>query len=134
MPISLRAEQEFAQDYPVPQVSVADSLLTLWNYPVAKSDLAPEHQAALEAFVGTPFLAGDTGLGPLYAVNVKGHASDTGDESANVSLSRDRAEKVARFLRGENFPSGTNFPTERITVEWVGSSEPEDPSSSGLAA
>jgi hypothetical protein len=124
----LRTEQEWARAHPVPESSVEDMLLSLWNFPVAKSDLSPEHRAALKRFIATELLAVGSTTPLKTELFLRGHASDTGDENANLALSRDRAEKVARFLRSEGFPA------RQIAVEWAGSAEPADPGSSGLAA
>ena len=128
MATPLRTEQDWARAHPVPESTVEDMLLSLWNYAVAKSDLSAEHRAAVKKFIEIDLLtSGSTGA-LATELFVRGHASDTGDESSNVALSRDRAEKLARFLRSEGFPE------RQITVEWAGSTEPADPGSSGLSA
>jgi OmpA family protein len=128
MGIPVREEQDWARKYPVPNSNTEDILLSLWNYPVARTDLTPEHRAALKKFLGGDFmhltLAGTTDT----MLFVRGHASDSGEADANIALSRDRAQKVARFLISEGFPSS------QIRVEWAGATEPEDTGKSGYAA
>lgn len=128
MAIPVREEQEWARRYPVPHSRVEDILLSLWNYPVAKTDLTPEHRAALKKFLQGDFLkaylAGETDT----LLFVRGHASDSGEAGANIALSRERAQKVARFLISEGFPAS------QVRAEWAGSSEPQETGASGYAA
>lgn len=130
MTIPVREEQEWARRYPVPNSDTQDFVLTLWNYPVAKTDLTPEHRAALKKFLAGEFLQiqmqrARTTETILY---VTGHASDSGEASANETLARDRAQKVVRFLVSEGFPSS------QINPDSKGSSEPADTGSYGYAA
>ena len=128
MTIPVREELEWARKYPVPNSNAEDIVLSLWNYPVAKTDLMPEHRAALKKFLEGDFLhiklAGTTDT----ILFVRGHASDSGEGQANEAFSRDRAQKVMRILVSEGFPSS------QIRVEWAGAREPADTGSSGYAA
>jgi hypothetical protein len=128
MAIPVREEQEWARKYPVPNSDAVDVVLSLWNYPVARTDLTAEHRAALKKFLAGDYLKIGLTRTMDTLLFVTGHASDSGDGPANVALSRDRAQKVARFLISEGFPSA------QIRVEWSGSSEPIDTGSSGYAA
>jgi hypothetical protein len=128
MAIPVREEQEWARRYPVPIGTEEDILLTLWNYPVAKTDLSPEHRASLKKFLAGDFLQVALTRTTTSTIFVRGHASDSGEAPSNVALSRDRAQKVMRFLVSEGLP------TSQIRVEWAGSSEPIDTGSSGYAA
>ena len=128
MATPLRAEHEWARQHPVPESTPEDILLSLWNYPIAKADLAMEHRGALKEFLAGEFLQLRLSRSTRTELFLRGHASDTGDESANVALSRERAERVRRHLVSEGFPA------RQIAVEWAGSTEPADPGSSGFAA
>lgn len=91
MATPLRTEQDWARQHPVPESTEEGMLLSLWNYPVAKSDLAPKHRAALDWFLSVELLgSGSTGRSKTE-IYLTGHASDTGDDAANEMLSRQRA-------------------------------------------
>jgi len=124
---ALQTEQDWAQQHPVPESTVQDMLLSLWNYPVAKSDLAPEHRAALDQFLGEALLGGSARPSKTE-VYLTGHASDTGDDAANMTLSKQRAENVARYLLSRGVPQ------EQMRIDWVGASDPVDRGNSGLVA
>jgi outer membrane protein OmpA-like peptidoglycan-associated protein len=124
---ALQTERDWAQQHPVPESTVEDMLLSLWNYPVAKSDLAPEHRTALDQFLGAALLGGRARPSKTE-VYLTGHASDTGDDSSNMALSKQRAENVARYLLSRGVPQ------EQMRIDWVGASDPVDRGSSGLAA
>jgi hypothetical protein len=127
MATPLREEQDWARQHPVPEYTQEDMLLSLWNYPVAKSDLTPEHRAALDQFLGGALLGGSTRPSKME-VYLTGHASDTGDASVNDMLSRQRAEKVARYLLSRGVPQ------QQMRAEWAGGNDPLDHGTSGLAA
>ena len=127
MATALQTEQDWAHDHPVPESTVQDMLLSLWNYPVAKSDLAPEHRAALDQFLGVALLGGSARPSKTE-VYLTGHASDTGDDGANMTLSKQRAENVARYLLARGVPQ------QQMRIDWVGASDPVDRGTSGLAA
>jgi hypothetical protein len=127
MATALRTEQDWARQHPVPESTEEDMLLSLWNYPVAKSDLAPEHRAALDRFLGAALLGG--GARPSKTeIYLTGHASDTGDDAVNEALSRQRTEKVARYLHDRGVRS------EQMRIDWAGANDPVDRGNSGLAA
>jgi hypothetical protein len=128
MAIPVREEQEWARRYPVPNAKEEDILLSLWNYPVAKTDLLPEHRASLKKFLSGDFLQVQLTRTTQSVLYVRGHASDSGEAPANIALSRDRAQKVMRFLVSEGIPAS------QIHVEWAGASEPADTGASGYAA
>lgn len=128
MATPLRTEQDWARQHPVPESTEEGMLLSLWNYPVAKSDLAPKHRAALDWFLSVELLgSGSTGRSKTE-IYLTGHASDTGDDAANEMLSRQRAEKVARYLKSRDVPQ------ETIHVDWAGANDPVDRGNTGLAA
>ena len=120
------AEKDWASTHPVPESSVSDNLLMLWNYPVAKSALSTVHKNAIQRFLEIEWRL----VGPANAsaeLTVHGHASDTGDPKLNETLARDRAENVAQFLRAQGVRS------KLIFVSSAGGAEPFDSGSSGLA-
>jgi OmpA family len=127
MATALETEQVWAQQHPVPESTVQDMLLSLWNYPVAKSDLAPEHRAALDEFLGAALLGGRARPSKTE-VYLTGHASGTGDDDANMTLSEQRAKNVARYLLSRGVPQ------QQMRIDWVGASDPVDNGTSGLAA
>jgi hypothetical protein len=128
MAIPLKVEQEWARRYPIAEASAQDIVLSLWNYPVAKSDLSTEHRHSLKEFLAAEFLQLQLGRTTTTLLFVTGHASDSGEERSNRAISRARAEKVARFLVSEGYPAA------QIRVEAAGSSEPADTGNNGLAA
>ena len=127
MATALQTEQVWAAQHPVPESTVQDMLLSLWNYPVAKSDLAPEHRAALDQFLGAALLGGSARPSKTE-VYLTGHASGTGDDDANMTLSERRAKNVARYLLSRGVPQ------QQMRIDWVGASDPVDSGTSGLAA
>ena len=127
MATALQTEQDWAEQHPVPESTVQDMLLSLWNYPVAQSGLAPQHRAALDQFLGVALLGGSARPSKTE-VYLTGHASDTGDDAANMALSKQRAENVARYLLSRGVPQ------DQMRIDWVGASDPVDRGTSGLAA
>ena len=119
------AESDWARAHPVPESSVSDNLLMLWNYPVAKSALATVHKNAIQRFLAIEWLAGPANASAELTVH--GHASDTGDPKLNATLARDRAQNVAQFLRAQGVRS------KLIFVSSAGAAEPFASESSGLA-
>lgn len=116
-------ELEWARANPEPRFFTAGDCLTLWNYPVAGVALAPAHQRVLAEFVSIE-LSIDPG-GTRTQFNVNGHASASGLESANRTLSEGRAEQAAAFLR--------RLGATAVNVGWAGSNQPVDPGATGLA-
>ena len=131
MATPLRTEQDWARQHPVPESTEEDMLLSLWNYPVATSDLTREHRAALDRFLGDVLQGAKRGGSenpPKTEIYLTGHASDTGEDGANEALSRQRAEKVARYLLSRGLPQ------QQMRIDWAGANDPLDRGSSGLAA
>lgn len=117
---SLAEERAWWSEHPDPQVTRTSDRLTLWNYPVAGTDLAPAHAAALRQFV--QFLA----LAPAAtstSVEIVGHASVTGE--GNDSIARQRSDKVAAHLRQLGFV--------KLGVSTAGDGQPADPGTNGQA-
>ena len=56
---------------------------------------------------------------PAAKINISGHTDDVGDNVANVSLSKERAEFVSNYLQAK-----ANFSTERINVKGMGAIRP----------
>jgi outer membrane protein OmpA-like peptidoglycan-associated protein len=60
--------------------------------------------------------------GHALLIKIEGHTDDVGDETANIALSRERAEAVRNWLMGQD---PTNFPVGRFTdVRGYGESSP----------
>src|SRR5215207_11023934 len=85
------AELKWHKDHPQPMWSEDDVSLTLYNFPVAKADLAAAHVKAIEDF-GAPALLSESPTHPQADFAVRGHASTTGSEQSNESLALKRAE------------------------------------------
>jgi hypothetical protein len=117
-----RAETDWAKANPDPQVQETDNLLILWNYPVGGTALAAAHAEAAGRFVAIKCVF-DPG-GSRGEVRVCGHASRSGEEQVNDTLSRQRAEAVAAHLRRLGLTG--------LTVTWAGSSSPSDTTGTGL--
>ena len=127
MATPLGTEQDWAREHPVAESTEEDMLLSLWNYPVAKSDLMPKHRAALDRFLGAALIGGRAHPSKTE-IYLTGHASDTGDTTVNETLSRQRAEKVAGYLLSRGAIQ------QQMRIDWVGANDPVDPGKSGLAA
>jgi hypothetical protein len=109
---------------PEPQSSQSGDVLTLWNFPVAGTRLAPAHEAAVRLFAGEGFIANSSDHDSMEFA-VVGHASASGAEGSNKQLAQKRADNVKAVLTQMGFRS--------VTAEGVGSSMPTDPGKSGLA-
>jgi len=131
LPGDLAAEQDWARLHPVPEFTQEDMLLSLWNYPVGKADLAPEHRAALDQFLKEALQAaklGGSAVPSKTEIYITGHASNTGEKAANETLSRQRAENVASYLLSRGITQ------QQMRVDWASASDPADPGDSGFAA
>ena len=98
-----RAEREWADRNP-PQSEVDRGVLTLWNFPVGKADLAPEQVQAIEDFAKGALIQEALGH-PQSDWVVLGHASLTGTDESNQGLAQRRAANVAAVLRDMGFQS-----------------------------
>lgn len=118
------AERESFEDFPEPQSFEDRGELTLWNFPVAKADVAPAHVKAIEEFAA-PALLPESPEHPRSDFEVRGHASATGVEQSNQRLAQRRAENVGAVLIGLGL--------QRVTITSAGSSEPAVEGNSGQA-
>ncbi len=116
----LAEERAWWREHPDPQVTRTADRLTLWNYPVAGTHLAPAHAAALREFLQVLALAPAL---TTTSVEIVGHASVTGE--GNDGIARERSEKVAAHLRQLGFV--------KLGVSTAGDSQPADPGTSGQA-
>jgi len=117
---SLAEERAWWREHPDPQVTRTADRLTLWNYPVAGTDLAPAHAAGLRAFLQVLALAPAL---TTTSIEIVGHASVTGE--GNDGIARQRSDKVADHLRQLGFL--------KLGVSTAGDSQPADPGTSGQA-
>ncbi len=91
------AELKWYRENPQPKWIEDRGELTLYNFPVAKADLAPAHVKAIEDF-GAPALLAASPEHPRSDFAVRGHASTTGTEQSNETLALQRAENVGAVL------------------------------------
>ncbi|QIM19947.1 hypothetical protein G7075_00385 [Phycicoccus sp. HDW14] len=117
---SLAEERAWWREHPDPQVTRTADRLTLWNYPVAGTELAPAHAAALQSFLAVLALAPAL---TATSIEIVGHASVTGE--GNDGIARQRAEKIAAHLRRLGFV--------KMDVSTAGAAQPADPGTSGQA-
>ncbi len=117
---SLAEERAWWRAHPDPQVTRTADRLILWNYPVAGTDLASGHAAALREFVQVLALAPAL---TSTSVEIVGHASVTGE--GNADIARQRSEKVAAHLQQLGFA--------KLGVSTAGDSQPVDAGTSGQA-
>lgn len=117
-------EVDWFNQNPEPQSSEVGDELTLWNYPVAKAEVAPAHEEAIRRFASVGFIANSSEHEPMD-FDVRGHASVTGAESTNRDLAKRRAENVKAVLNRLGFRS--------VVADSAGSSEPVDSGRSGQA-
>jgi hypothetical protein len=118
-------ERKWFREHPEPQIDdTKEDELTLWNYPIAKEDLASAHDDAVREF-GGPGLFASTPEHPQVEFDVRGHASVTGAEKDNQDLALRRAKKVEALLKWMGLTKVHSYS--------AGSSEPADEGPSGLA-
>jgi outer membrane protein OmpA-like peptidoglycan-associated protein len=117
------AELRWYRDNPDPKSTPAleelkdsDEKLTLWNFPVAKADLAPAHREVLVKFAA-PGLLAETPEHPRMDFYVEGHASVTGGETSNEDYAGQRAKNVAAILTGLGI--------RNVRIDSAGSTKPE---------
>jgi hypothetical protein len=120
-----KEERDWSREHPVPESTDYGTEISLWNFPIGKTTLSAEHEQALQRFLAIALMAGAAQT--KAELRLRGHASDTGDERANESLARARAESVARYLRG------LGIPPRQITATGAASREPTDRTGDGLA-
>lgn len=84
------------------------------EFDTGKSTFTPKAVAALNDLLDQ---AAITSLN----VTINGHTDNVGDSASNLTLSKQRADAVKRFLM-ENAPK--NFPEERVTTRGFGDSNP----------
>jgi outer membrane protein OmpA-like peptidoglycan-associated protein len=131
LPVDMAAELDWARLHPVPETAEADMVLSLWNYPVGESELALEHRSAIDQFLKQAIQAatlGGSAVPSKVEIYITGHASKSGDNAANETVSRRRAENVASYLEYRGILR------QQMRVDWAGSKEPADPGSSGFSA
>jgi outer membrane protein OmpA-like peptidoglycan-associated protein len=94
-----REEREWAERNPPTSDPPDRGVLTLWNFPVGKADLAQEQVEAIEAFAKDALMQ-ETREHPQSDWLVLGHASVTGTEQSNDKLAQRRADNVKAVLDG----------------------------------
>jgi hypothetical protein len=120
----LTEEETFWRKNPAPEFTVGGDTLTLWNYPVARTDLSAGHKAAIDRFLAIELI----GRRPLEVVlTIRGHASPTGERAANSDLALRRAQGVRTYLM--SLGADKNL----VTLSSAGGTEPLDGDRSGLA-
>ena len=118
----IEVERAWFREHPEPEESAFGDKLSLWNYAIGRADIAPAHQADIRDFLG---------VGPLgparpdAEVNVRGHASASGEAADNAALSAARADKVAAYV--------STLGIKTVNRSSAGASEPEDRSPFGGA-
>jgi hypothetical protein len=122
-----KEEKDWARDHPVPESTDFGMELSLWNYPIGKSDLSADHQQALRRFLANELLGKGSATPSKTELRLRGHASDTGDDRTNVALASARADKVSRFLQEQGFSR------DQITARGEGAGHPMDDTGDGLA-
>lgn len=95
-------------------------LAILWNYKVSSATLKKEHSRMLDALVSL-YKQGSTSE---LRFAIKGHASSTGSEKHNMTLSNQRAINARDYLVGKGVP------TEYIKYAGHGSKQPRVPNGS----
>lgn len=109
-----------------PQISAPNSSkLSLWNYPIGRSELAAPHEAALRLFADLR-----ARLGPASSTadfSILGHASASGEAAGNERLATARAQNVRRYL------VGLGFSEKLVVADGAGSASPADPARTGQA-
>lgn len=118
----LTEEERWWRAHPNPETNVSGDTLTLWNYPVARSELANPHRAAVDNFLQIEGLAEPM----TVELKVRGHASPTGENTANRNLALARAQAVEKYLQSLGAQS------KNIHATSAGSSEPLDGDRSGF--
>lgn len=96
----------------VPSEPKRELINSISDYPVNLSELPTAQRAGLKN------LAAQLKANPTQSLIISGHADATGSEGYNIGLSRKRAANVKAYLVAQGIPS------ERIKVEYFGSSKP----------
>ena len=85
-------EQEWSRAHPEGRVNRSDDgSISLWNFDIGKSDLKPEHAAALDDYIRSCVL-----MAPSSVV-AGGYTSTTGPDKQNFDLGLARAQAVADY-------------------------------------
>lgn len=117
--IAARAKPSSAADSPrfagLPVKDVVSKKSWSITFQTGSASFTPEAEAVLKK------LANDLLVADELAIEVHGHTDNTGDPSANLSLSERRASAVRDWLMRQ---SSTSFPATRFTVVKHGQSEP----------
>jgi outer membrane protein OmpA-like peptidoglycan-associated protein len=92
------------------EFGVNDRLL----FPIDQSGLTADERAAVRRIAESLVAVG------IGAATIEGHADDTGSSEHNLTLSRDRAEAVAKEM------TGSGFPAAGLTVVGLGEKYPID--------
>jgi hypothetical protein len=121
--ISEAEERKWWKEHPEPQVIRTPDKLTLWNYPVAGTELAEQHASALKFFLQNLWFG--LPVPPRTSVSICGHASATGEAASNETYARERADKAARYVR--------SLGLEALETGAMGSSKPLDDALNGQA-
>jgi len=112
-------EEKWWRDNPSPEFTPEAGTLTLWNYPVAGTELAAGHKAAIDRFLVIDLLALGSKRESETVLKIRGHASPTGEKLANLDLSLLRAQAVRTYLSSLGFKG--------MLLSNVGAREPVDP-------
>lgn len=117
--VSSKEEIKWEADHPEGQVDqIFDGNLTvfiLWNFPVGRSELKPEHARELTRIAR--IFRGNT----LDFISVEGHASNSGSSTRNKLISEERARIAAAHLRRHGVSAS------QIAVDGLGDSDPRVP-------
>jgi len=131
------AERTFARTHPG-GVNASDDSLELFNYLVDSADPRAEHLTAIRS--AAVRLAARAFTDDTFAIEIVGHASDSGTPALNVPLARLRARRAAdeflRAVRSALIARGVDLGRielflgdlqNRLTVRGVGTSQPAVP-------
>lgn len=121
----LTDEEKWWREHPAPESTVSGNTLTLWNYPVARTELAAEHKTAIDSFLELERLYSPNPLDVF--LNVRGHASPTGENFSNSDLSLSRAQAVRAYLLS------LGAQKNQLLLDSAGANEPLNGDRSGFA-
>lgn len=121
----LTDEEKWWRDHRSAEYEISGTALTLWNYPVNKTDLAQRHKQALDKFLEIERLREG---GPLEVeLSIRGHASPTGERWNNSELALRRAQGVHSYLME------LGAQKKLVTLSSAGGNEPINGDQSGQA-
>lgn len=121
----LSEEEKWWREHPSAEFDSNESTLTLWNYPVNKTELVQRHKQAIDRFLSIERLREGAAL--EVELSIRGHASPTGERWNNSELAVRRAQGVRSYLME------LGAQRKLVSLSSAGATEPVNGDQSGQA-